>query len=114
MHAQPTALVTGGSRGIGRGICVHLARAGFAVAINYQGNAAAARETQVLLAAESLACQGDISRAEDRQRLVDGVLQRWGRIDLLVNNAGITSVGRKDILEATEESWDQVLGVNLK
>lgn len=114
MHMHPTALVTGGSRGIGRGICVHLARAGYAVAVNYQGNAAAAKETQDLLTTDSLLCQGDVSSADDRARLVDAVLGRWGRIDLLVNNAGITSVGRKDLLEATEASWDQVLGVNLK
>jgi NAD(P)-dependent dehydrogenase (short-subunit alcohol dehydrogenase family) len=50
----------------------------------------------------------------DRERLVDEVLARWGRIDVLVNNAGITSIGRRDILDATEESWDRVLAVNLK
>jgi len=115
MLARPTALVTGGSRGIGRGICVELARAGYAVAVNYQGNEAAARETQALLGeVESLVCQADVSRAEDRACLLEQVLGAWGRLDVLVNNAGITSVGRRDILEATEESWDQVLGVNLK
>jgi NAD(P)-dependent dehydrogenase (short-subunit alcohol dehydrogenase family) len=112
----PVALVTGGSRGIGRGICVELAGGGFAVAINYATNEDAARQTQQLLGskADSLLCQGDVAVAADRERMVDQVLARWGRIDLLVNNAGITSVGRRDILEATEESWDQVLDVNLK
>ena len=115
MHPHPVALVTGGSRGIGRGICAELARAGYAVAVNYAGNEAAARETQGLLAGvDSVILRGDVSRAADRQGLVDAVLARWGRIDVLVNNAGITSVGRRDLLEATEESWDQVLGVNLK
>src|SRR5687767_698812 len=108
---NPVALVTGGSRGIGRGICVALSRAGFHVAVNYQGNRAAAEETQKLLDAktQSLLCQSDVGRGDDRARLVETVLKQWGRIDLLVNNAGITSVGRRDILEATEESWDQVL-----
>ena len=116
MHSQPVALVTGGSRGIGRGICIELARAGYAVAVNYAGNEEAARQTQRLLgtAVDSLLCRADVGLADDRFRMLDEILARWDRIDLLVNNAGITSVGRKDILEATEESWDRVLGVNLK
>jgi len=116
MHQHPTALVTGGSRGIGRGICLELARLGFAVCINYHGNQAAARETQELLPTnvDSFVCQGDVSNGSDRQRLVDAVIERWQRLDVLVNNAGITSVGRRDILEATEESWEQVMGINLK
>ena len=116
MHTQPVALVTGGSRGIGRGICVEVARAGYAVAVNYAGNEDAARETQRLLgsSAETLLCRADVGVAAERERLVDEVLARWGRIDVLVNNAGITSVGRKDILEATEDSWERVLAVNLK
>jgi NAD(P)-dependent dehydrogenase (short-subunit alcohol dehydrogenase family) len=116
MHASPVAIVTGGGRGIGRGICVELARAGYAVALNYAGNEDAARSAQALLGpqAASLLCRADVGVATDRERLVDEVLTRWGRIDLLVNNAGITSVGRRDILEATEESWDRVLAVNLK
>jgi NAD(P)-dependent dehydrogenase (short-subunit alcohol dehydrogenase family) len=110
------ALVTGGSRGIGRGVCIELARHGYAIAVNYAGNEQAARETQRLIGEgpETILCRGDVGNAADRQRLVDEVLARWGRIDVLVNNAGITSVGRRDILDATEESWDQVLGVNLK
>src|SRR5262249_51926379 len=116
MHAHPVALVTGGSRGIGRGICLELARGDYAVAINYAANEDAARATQALLAgaAEALLCRADVGAAADRERLVDQVLARWGRIDVLVNNAGITSPGRKDILEADEQSWDTVLGVNLK
>jgi NAD(P)-dependent dehydrogenase (short-subunit alcohol dehydrogenase family) len=116
MHLRPVALVTGGSRGIGRGICRELAAHGYAVAINYAGNAEAAAETQRLLGfqVETLLCQADVGLAADRDRLVNEVLARWDRIDLLVNNAGITSVGRRDILEADEESWDRVLAVNLK
>jgi 3-oxoacyl-[acyl-carrier protein] reductase len=117
---HPVALVTGGSRGIGRGICVELARQGYAVAVNYAGNEAAARETRQLIESLSSATpaaaivQADVGNAADRERLVDEVLKQWGRIDVLVNNAGITSPGRRDILEAAEEGWDQVLAVNLK
>ncbi len=116
MHSQPVAIVTGGSRGIGRGICVALANAGYAVAVNYQGNESAARETLGLFpgGAVGKVCQANIADARDRDRLVDEVLAEWDRIDLLVNNAGITSVGRKDLLEATEDSWDQVMAINLK
>ncbi len=123
MLDQPVALVTGGSRGIGRGVCLELARRGCAVAINYAGNEAAARETVRLIEQDAsrpdgqrspLLCRGDVALAGDRDRIVDQVLTEWGRIDVLVNNAGITSVGRRDILEATEESWDRVLAVNLK
>jgi 3-oxoacyl-[acyl-carrier protein] reductase len=114
MYEKPVALVTGGSRGIGRAICLELASLGQAIAVNFQGNEDAARETCRLIGADSFPCQGDVSSAADRERMVGAVMSRWGRIDVLVNNAGITSVGRRDILEATEESWDRVLGVNLK
>src|SRR5947209_8431262 len=115
-HSQPVALVTGGSRGIGRGICVELARHGYAVAINYAANAEAAQQTQGLIgpAVGTLLCRADVGAWPDRERMVDEVLAHWGRIDVLVNNAGITSVGRRDVLEATEDSWDRVLAVNLK
>jgi NAD(P)-dependent dehydrogenase (short-subunit alcohol dehydrogenase family) len=107
--------VTGGSRGIGRGICQALARAGYAIAINYAGNEGAARETEKSLGgAPALLCRGDVSRREDRDLIVDTILSKWNRIDALVNNAGITSPGRADILDATEDAWDRVLDVNLK
>src|SRR5439155_10821113 len=82
MHSQPVALVTGGSRGIGRGICLELAQLGYALAVNYAGNEEAARETQQLLGdnGESLLCQADVSAAADRGRLVETVLAQWGRI----------------------------------
>jgi NAD(P)-dependent dehydrogenase (short-subunit alcohol dehydrogenase family) len=113
---NPVALVTGGSRGIGRGVCLELARHGYAVAINYAGNEEAARQTQSLIGpkGDTLLCRGDVGITGDRERLVDTVLARWGRIDALVNNAGITSIARRDLLDATEESWERVLAVNLK
>jgi 3-oxoacyl-[acyl-carrier protein] reductase len=115
MLDRPVALVTGGGRGIGRGICQALARAGYAVAINFAGNNAAASETeQSLGGAPALLCQGDVGRSADRERIVEAILAKWARIDVLVNNAGITSPGRADLLDATEDAWDRVLGVNLK
>src|SRR5262245_42560389 len=116
MLAHPVALVTGGSRGLGRGTCVELARAGYAVAINFAASEDAARETQRLIgdAVPTLLCQGDVGIAADRDRLVEAMLSTFGRLDVLVNNAGTTSGGRKDILEATKGSWDRVLAVNLE
>src|SRR5438552_3883897 len=101
MHHSPVALVTGGSRGIGRGICIELAQHGYAIALNYAANEDAARETQHLLrsAAESILCRADMALSADRERMVTEVLARWGRLDVLVNNAGITSIGRRDVLE---------------
>lgn len=117
MIDRPVALVTGGSRGIGRGICLELAKHGYALAVNYAGNLEAAQQTLYELqqvGAKVLLCQADVAVTADRARMVGQVLADWGRIDVLVNNAGITSVGRRDILEADEESWERVLGVNLK
>ena len=113
------ALITGSSRGIGRGIALALARAGrHDVVINYAGNEAAARECQRLCteagAVRVEIVQGDVSSAADRARMIDTVRDRFGRLDLLVNNAGITSPGRADILDATESSFDTVVGVNLR
>src|SRR5579859_7205821 len=80
MHQQPVALVTGGSRGLGRGVCVSLARRGYAVAVNYAGNEDAARETQRELGdtAVSLLCRGDVAADADRRRMVPEVLTAFG------------------------------------
>jgi 3-oxoacyl-[acyl-carrier protein] reductase len=111
------ALVTGGSRGIGRAIALELARLGFAVGVNYAARADAAEKVVseiVKLGGHAVALRGDIGSPDDRSGLIDGTLSKFGRLDVLVNNAGITSPGRKDLLEATEESWDQVFNTNLK
>ncbi len=109
--------MTGASRGIGRGIAVELARAGYGVMINFARDAAAAAETQELVrqaGGTGHTVQGDVSSAADRRRLVADSLARFGRIDLLVNNAGVGPAARNDLLETTEESFDRVCAVNLK
>lgn len=114
---MPCALVTGSSRGIGRGIAECLAADGWQVIINYCGNKQAAEEACAAAAAaggEALAIQGDVALAEDRQRLVSEAVTWAGAIDLLVNNAGIAPKVRADILEADEESFDTLMKVNLK
>lgn len=111
------ALVTGAGRGIGRGIAVALAEHGWDVVINYRGNAEAASQTLHLVeraGGRGLLVQADIADAADRERLVDKTLERFGRIDLLINNAGMAPRRRVDILETTEESYDEVMAVNLK
>ena len=114
---ERVAIVTGASRGIGRGIALALAEDGWAVSINYRGNAAAANEVAGLVeqaGGRPLVIQADVTAAADRQRLVDGTVQAFGRIDLLVNNAGMAPRQRVDLLETSEASYDEVMGVNLK
>ena len=117
MSARQVAVVTGSSRGIGRAIAQQLAADGFAVVVNFASSAAAAEEVVDRIrqgGGEAIAVQADVAIAADRERLVQSALRTFGRLDLLVNNAGITSPGRKDLLEATEESWDRVFDTNLK
>jgi 3-oxoacyl-[acyl-carrier protein] reductase len=112
------AIVTGGSRGIGRGIATALANVGYDVVVNYARNAAAAEEVKRDIesagAARTLLVQADISASADRTKLVDETLHGFGRIDLLVNNAGVAPDVRADILDASEESFDRLISVNLK
>ncbi len=109
----PVALVTGASRGIGRGIAIELAAAGYAVAVHYRGNHEAACET-VSRCPGSNAFAADIGVSEDRGRLVEQVYEHFGRLDVLVNNAGIAPRERNDILHASEESLRELLAVNLE
>lgn len=115
--SKKVALVTGAGRGIGRGIAVALAQKGWTLVVNYRGNAEAADETARAIEAaggRALVVQADIASADDRARLIQAPLQQFGRIDLLVNNAGMAPRQRADILETTEASYDEVMAVNLK
>ena len=117
MNYIRTALVTGASRGIGRGIAIELVKAGYRVAINFAGNAAAADEALALVRAaggDGFTVQGDVSVAADRERLIASVQEQFGRLDLLVNNAGVAPSVRADLLDAGEESFDRLYAINLK
>ncbi len=111
------ALVTGGSRGIGLGIARHLAAEGWSLAIcGVRSESQAADVIGELRArgGDVLYCQADISDRGDRGALLDATRERYGQLNLLVNNAGVAPKVRADILEATEESYDRVMGINLK
>lgn len=117
------ALITGASRGIGRGIAIQLARFGFDLVLNYRSNEEAAQATAAncVAAAKDKAltiraeiCRGDVSSAKDRAQLLEFTDHTFGRLDLLVNNAGMAPRQRLDILEATESSFDELMNVNLK
>ncbi len=119
--SPPAVLVTGSGRGLGKGVALELARAGMSVAIHYGANDAAAKTTAQECAAVALdACQlfplvkANLNEATSRDSLIDQTLTALGRLDALVNNAGITSPGRADVLENTEAAWDEVMDVNLK
>jgi 3-oxoacyl-[acyl-carrier protein] reductase len=117
----PVILVTGSSRGLGRGIAQHLATRGYSVAINYASNVQAADETLALCEAgrqtddqHFLTVQADVANAADRERMLAEVLAHFGRLDCLVNNAGVAPNTRDDIVDASEESYDRVMTTNLK
>ena len=110
-----TAIVTGGSRGIGRAICLELARRGANVVFSYAGNSAAAEETLNQLramGAKAIALQGDVADAQAAKALVDAAVKELGGLDILVNNAGITRDGLAMTLK--EEDFDAVVATNLK
>lgn len=117
----PTILVTGASRGLGRGIAIELAKTGHSVAINYSSNRAAAEQTVSLCETVALGekqkfvpVQGDISSSPSRANMLATVLADFGRIDGLVNNAGIAPKQRADITESSEASFDALIETNLK
>lgn len=115
--ARPVSLVTGAGRGIGRGIAIELAKLGHAVVINYAGNSAAAEECLRLVreaGGDGVTVRADVSSAADRVQLAREVVKVYGRIDLLVNNAGVAPSMRADLLEAGEESFDRLININLK
>lgn len=110
-NSKPVALITGASRGIGRGIALELASTHRVIA-TYRGRRDAAESLAGATGCAIHAC--DIGNAADRAALVEYVGSEFGRIDLLVNNAGMAPRVRRDLLEATEESFDELIGTNLK
>lgn len=109
------AVVTGGSRGIGRAVCVALAKQGCNVVVNYCHGAEPAEQTAALCRAEgvdAVAVQADVSTAEGCKTLFDAAVNAFGRVDVLVNNAGLTRDGL--LMRMGEEDWDAVLDANLK
>ncbi len=114
---RKVALVTGGARGIGLGISQALAAEGCDLAVN--GVRDEADVAPVLgelrsLGAKVIYCQGNVAETADRRRVLDRVREGFGRLHVLVNNAGVAPKVRADILEATEESYDRVMGINLR
>lgn len=117
MSSRPVSLVTGAGRGIGRGIAIELAKLEHAVVINYAGNQGAAEDCLHLVheaGGDGILARADVSSAADRERLVEEVISTYGRIDLLVNNAGVAPKVRADLLESSEESFDRLININLK
>ncbi len=123
-HKGQAAIVTGASRGIGKGIAMELASLGYDIVVNYfdftpdgKPDSTRAEQTQKEIKKLGVKCEilrGDVSSAEDRKKLVELAKSKFGRCNLLVNNAGVAPSKRMDILEATEESFDRVMNINLK
>ena len=108
---KPVALVTGASRGIGRGVALELSKTHTVVA-TYRGRRDAAESLAAACGADIFQC--DVSSRADREALIAHTREKHGRLDLLVNNAGMAPRERRDMLEATEESFDELLQTNLK
>jgi 3-oxoacyl-[acyl-carrier protein] reductase len=124
MAERPVAIVTGASRGIGKGITKELASLGYNLVVNHfdfttDGDPDESRAVQTQkeikhLGARCEILRGDVSSAEDRSSLLALAKGKFNRCDMLVNNAGVAPSKRMDLLEATEESFDRVMGINLK
>lgn len=109
------AIVTGGNSGIGASIVVALAKQGFNIVIDYIANQAATDnlEKQIIAMGDKvIGVEADVSKVADLQRLVDAAVQKFGHLDVMVNNAGVET--RTSVLETTEEQYDKVMAINLK
>jgi 3-oxoacyl-[acyl-carrier protein] reductase len=109
------ALVTGASRGIGKGIALCLAKAGADVAVNYMGNLEKANQTAqeiLTLGRKAIVVKADVSKKVEVESMVHEVISQMGKIDILVNNAGVLSVF--PFLQLTEDEWDRIINTNLK
>lgn len=121
MVKHPVVLITGASRGLGRGVALSLAPEGYDLAIHYASNEAAARETAEACrqAAKDptqkfITVSAQLASSADRARMMEAVFREFGHLDALINNAGIAPRERADLPEAQEEIFDEVLSVNLK
>jgi 3-oxoacyl-[acyl-carrier protein] reductase len=118
VSSDRVAVVTGGSRGIGRGIAAELGALGLSVVINYRSDAPAAEEAcaeaRARGAPRALAVRADVADLAEGRALLESTLEAFGRIDIWVNNAGVAPAERLDLLETTPASWDRVLGINLR
>ena len=114
---KKVALVTGGSRGIGYGIAKHLAQNGFDIAVNGVRDEESVKEALQDLrntGTDVLYCQGNIASTADRKKILQQVKEHFGKLHVLVNNAGVAPQERRDVLDMSEESFDRVLSINLK
>ncbi|MFP4053234.1 MAG: 3-ketoacyl-ACP reductase [Phycisphaerae bacterium] len=114
MNQKPVALVTGAARGIGAAIALKLAQSGYDVAIFDLADGAESVAAIEKAGARALAVSGDVTSADDRNAALSAIEETFGRLDLLVNNAGVAPRVRADILEASEDSYDFVMTINLK
>ena len=115
--SKKVALVTGGGRGIGFGICEKLAADGFNLVLSGRSDASKVADAVAKLegmGADVLYCSGDVSSAEDRAAMLVEIKDRFGRLDVLINNAGVAPKERADILEATEDSYEWIMKINLQ
>lgn len=117
----PVVLVTGAGRGLGQGIAIEMAKSGLSVAIHYGSSESGAIETADICHKESKnknqyfeTIQADLANSNSRDSIIEQIAEKFGHIDALINNAGITEPNRRDCLEATEEDYDTVMTVNLK
>ncbi len=114
---KKTALITGGSRGIGLGIAIELAKSGFNLAINgvrEQESIQHVIDELKALGPEVIYVQGDVSKKTEREKIFKSVIKEFSRLNVLINNAGIAPRERRDILDASEDIYDEVLEINLK
>ena len=117
MSDRKISIVTGSSRGIGRGIALSLAEHGWGIVVNYRSNRAAAEEVKKRVESvggEVLLVQADMASQDDLDELVETTLAKYGRIDLLVNNAGVGPRQRVDMLQVGDASYNEVMDINLK
>ena len=115
--SEKVALVTGGGRGIGFGICEKLAAEGFNLVLSGRSGASKVADSVArleALGARVVYCSGDVSSAEDREAMLSKIKDRFGRLDVLVNNAGVAPKVRADILEADEDSFEWIMKINLQ